>query len=90
MRDPRPCAVCGVETENRLDTLYLCYEHAAVAARLAKVLDAKTPFDLIAAVAHGKRQDPDNRPTTYQLAPDADIERAVRDVDVTRGAGVRG
>ena len=77
------CGVCGQLVRNHEGTLPLCVEHAAVARRLAKLTSAGTAFDLVAPRSHGVREDPDGRPTTYDLAPESDIERVVRDVEVS-------
>ena len=83
MPEPENCVVCGQVTRNREGGLVLCYEHAAVARRLAKVATAQTPFDLITSRSHGVREHPDGRPTTYDLTPARDVEQVVRDVTVS-------
>lgn len=82
MRDLEPCVVCGRETENREAGLPLCYEHAAIAHRLAQLTSAQTPFDTVVSRSHGLREDPDGKRSTYQLAREGDIERVLRDVNV--------
>lgn len=82
--DPVPCGVCGRESGVYVEGLNLCYEHAAVANRLAKLKVAEDPFDLIQERSHGERENPKGElPTTYHIAPERDVERAARDVSVT-------
>lgn len=83
-----PCGVCGQDAGVSADGLNLCYEHAAVANRIAKLKAAKDPFDLIQERSHGERENPvgDDLPTTYHVAPERDIERVSRDVTVTLGS----
>lgn len=77
-----PCGICGRQTQGREAGLPLCYEHAAIAQRLAQLASAKTPFDAVVPRSHGLREDPGGRRTTYQLAREGDVERLVRDVNV--------
>lgn len=79
------CGVCNKDTNNVEGGLYLCYEHAAVARRVAKLKTAQTPFDLIGSRSHGERNSNDGiggRRTTYDIVPEGDIERVSRDVQV--------
>ena len=85
MRDSQPCGVCGKETSNVEGGFPLCYEHAAVARRLAKLQTAKTPFDLIGSRSQGERDSNDGidgRRTTYDIVPESDVERVSRDVQI--------
>jgi hypothetical protein len=83
--DKQLCGVCGEETSNAEAGLPLCYEHAAIARRIAALKNAKTDFDLIGSRSQGERNSNDGiggRRTTYDIVPESDVERVFRDVQV--------
>ena len=86
MSGRKSCGVCGKETTNPTEGLPLCYEHAAVARRLAKVKAAQTDptVDLIGSRSYGPRDNTEGSYglTTYDIVPSDDVERVSRDVKV--------